>query len=148
MRVAKYRVWDKEENIYFEPIHRAYKGELLDLSISLSGELLRRSLQHCSEHESIFPGRYEVEQFTGFHDKNGKEIYDGDILSDWTETEEGKVQSFYTVFWGVKKGQWRLDESLKQNRRHHWPLWSELKNCDFEITGNIHENPELLTRNS
>lgn len=61
-RKIKFRIWDNEEKKFFTPIYEAYKGNLLDISISLSGELLRRSLEHCSEHESKFPDRYRINQ--------------------------------------------------------------------------------------
>jgi uncharacterized phage protein (TIGR01671 family) len=69
-------------------------------------------------------------QFTGLTDKNGKEIYEGDI------TDEGEV-IFHTEYLGFfVKTEW-AEQEFK-------PLY------DFaflEIIGNIYENPELLKDN-
>ena len=83
-------------------------------------------------------------QFTGLQDKNGKEIYEGDVLSDYTETDEGLIQSKYPVYWGEKEGQWVVDQSYNKDRTCPATLAWELEMFEYEITGNIHETPELL----
>lgn len=79
--------------------------------------------------------------------KNGKEIFEGDIISDWTETDEGLLQSKMQVFWNAPTGSWHLDNSFNQDLTESSELWLELNEFEYEITGNIYENPELLTNN-
>ncbi len=68
-----------------------------------------------------------IMQFTGLYDKNGKEIYEGDILSNDFDPR-GVVVFIDNGFWLVRS-----------NGDRHMP------NLEYrEIIGNIHENPELL----
>lgn len=74
--------------------------------------------------------RYELMQYTGLKDKNGKEIYDGDIVKHNCGRKSAEV------FMDVEKGQWRI----KSNNECFYIL----ANISCEIIGNIYENPELL----
>ncbi len=86
-----------------------------------------------------------IEQYTGFRDRNGKEIYEGDILSDYVDTDEGLIKSFRQVFWDQKRGMWRLDGSFDQDKSTSDQLCYELTLFRYEVSGNIHEHSDLLT---
>jgi len=132
MRTIKFRVWDKEEKVFFKPIYEAYKGHLLDLSIGLGGDILRRTLSMPAEHESNFPDKYELQQFTGLKDKNGVDIYEDSIFNCNGVNYVLKYKTLggaYTVH--------NVKDDSDERFLHHC-------NHQIEIIGNILENPELL----
>ena len=72
------------------------------------------------------------------------EIYAGDIIGDWTDVDGKMEQSKQTVYFDEMLGGWMLDNSLKQDRSLCYSLHSELQDFEYEIIGNIYENPDLL----
>ena len=75
------------------------------------------------EAQDIARNELKIMQYTGLTDKNGKEIYEGDILS-----YSGEVAYEHAAYWGANTS-WLHDIVFE---------------IDEEIIGNIFENPELL----
>ena len=82
----------------------------------------------------------EVMQCTGFKDKKGFDIYEGDVLSDWNEVDGKQVQSKLQVYWCKSAGAWKLDSSFNQDKSSGDLLSDELSDFAYEITGNIYQN--------
>lgn len=80
-----------------------------------------------------------IMQSTGLVDKNGKEIFEGDILCD-----EGIEQESEFVYATVsyREGMWVCDQITDELCGYGGAL-NEFNN-DYSIIGNIYENPELL----
>ena len=79
-----------------------------------------------------------VGQFTSLTDKNGKKIFEGDIvLFSWAE-DKNKVP-FYIEF---VQGEFRA--TPKEITENVWSIRIAGYTSDFEVIGNIHDNPELL----
>ena len=77
-------------------------------------------------------------QSTGLKDKNGKEIFEGDILSIETDEENVKVE----VSWDDKHALF-VFESKKYDERESLGELFEDNTYPFKIIGNIYANPEL-----
>ena len=119
MREIKFRAWDKEERVMY-----GFDFDMVE--------------------DSIFPANskhfedYEIMQYTGLKDKNGKEIYEGDILGYWGEASwevgfiDGEFCTIYhniSVPFRVDQKAFRLSKKLAISKK---------------VIGNIWENKDLL----
>lgn len=110
----------------------------------LSGEK-----RHCISSQGVaFPvDPATVGQFTGLLDKNGVEIYEGDVLQMWledsVEPDGGLRHRMYVVF-TAEKGfvLWGERMTLEDTE----PLYVMLQWKDCEVIGNIHDNKELIEK--
>ena len=116
-------------------------GFLIDASDPNTGIYEQETLQGKTVIVSInngcaYPIGFDtVGQCTGLTDKNGKLIFEGDILQDFSG-----LYRLAQVVWHEKNLAWGVFTLGERN----YPLCAE-NNC--EIIGNIHDNPELLGGN-
>lgn len=98
-------------------------------------------------HAEMSPDDYKIMQSTGLKDKNGVEIFEGDVvrytwdmLSNVNATEKGKKVRISKVFWSDWRALWAVGEKCCNN-----DLFRYVRNGNtVEVIGNIYENPELL----
>lgn len=79
-------------------------------------------------------------QFTGLLEKNGNEIYEGDILSfsfPLTKGKKNPIIHYHQVMWNSKHGAWWMKRGNTETQ-----LGSHV--FDHMIVGDIYQNPELL----
>lgn len=121
MREIKFRAWNK-----------------------VTKEMYNDAINNCKDSFDLVlkhPQIYKVMQYTGLKDKNGKEIYEGDILdcSYINPMSQEKIKRYFEVVYGHGLFAAKLTG--------HSPAGDTLlyfKNSDGEVIGNIYENPELL----
>lgn len=99
----------------------------------------------CGEFESIGYGitflrgadKIELMQSTGLKDKNGEEIFEGDVIRQ-VRTQPTTENETITGVVTILEGAWLIMNDCEQLASY---LWSETD--ENEIIGNIYENPEL-----
>lgn len=94
--------------------------------------------------DPVIPGGIDIDentigQYTGIDDKNGKEIYEGDIV--YCQTKYGKAKAIIKFIDGKFVAYW--DSILTHPQNGHCIACYEI-NKRFEVIGNIYEDIELL----
>lgn len=86
-----------------------------------------------------------VGQFTGLLDCNGKEIYEGDIIT--LTGRYPRVVLWDKMSWALMPTEHYHDEVFwVMNLQHPGLDWWEEYEDEFEVIGNIHDNPELTDK--
>ena len=101
--------------------------------------------REAHELRSFRPTEMERWQSAGLTDKNGTEIYEGDIVYrhvHWNECKH-RDHTNYDKQKGCNDRGDEYEEVKFENGTFHWfPYWVQAD--DWEVIGNIHENPNLL----
>jgi uncharacterized phage protein (TIGR01671 family) len=112
MREIKFRAWDGEQMRTSFVVHNTNGYAMLE----------------NADDRLEFRQEWKVMQYTGLKDKNGKEIYEGDVLQKEKYESTRRIIERIPVEW------------------HEWGKWTiaDLKTENFEVIGNIYQNPDLL----
>lgn len=136
MRELKFRGYLKKDNKMFPICDLNFNGvDPGAVGISSCGRLDCGLCEDYYEHADV-----EVMQYTGLIDKNGREIYEGDILTCHHDSP-GKV-FYHDGGFKLSSDQCPLD---LENANSYDSLYEDLIiDNNLAVIGNIHENPELL----
>ena len=119
-RIIKFRAWARDDNPFKKGLMSYNVYPMLNNEIYIDGDI-------------YYVDKFiELMQFTGLHDKNGKEIYEGDIILNPLYEEPYIVE---------------YSENLAG-----YVGWGDDRACgcylitdeDIEVIGNVFENPELI----
>ena len=131
-REIKFRAWDKVNNKMMFPSTIGF-GNVNNRVVVMASLEIDENTMALNNDGLRFKDDFELMQYTGLKDKNGKEVYEGDILK--SDLDEVMID---TVEWdadGVSFHLKNVSTGFSQLRIEDW---------EWEVIGNIYENPELL----
>ena len=128
-REIKFRIWDKRENSFYPELYLRH----YNVAVSWDGGTI---YQNFISGDREVGNEVIVQQYTGLKDKNGKEIYEGDIVK---ATSDQYINENFV-------GKVIFDEGCFLtwiNKNDIRGIWGE---DDIEVIGNIFENKDLLEK--
>lgn len=134
-RDIKFRVWHKQNKVMM----------WLKQIVWFPDSEERITAFPFDQREKNFTGslcHLEMMEYTGINDKNGREIFEGDIVFDGFVH---KVVVQHQGSWQLKRDYSGLDDGEPYTGTFYTPLWMWIEKINtIEVVGNIYENPELL----
>ena len=139
MRMIDFRAWDKKKSEILDVMDIDFSGNKVGVC-NVPKRLFKDGRLHTIHSIERDWSEVELMQYTGLKDKNGVEIYEGDILKDEQTERLWKIsfrnhahglyfESYYPTF----DNAFTRDFNSNKWAGNYW-----------EVIGNIYENPELL----
>lgn len=135
MREIKFRAWLKED----KKMENVKTMDFTDKTIRClkKNEFINAYLLRRVSFDDV-----ELMQYTGLRDKNGKEIYEGDIIK-YKFPYDKRIKHISPV----KFLETEASFGIKDRYGNEIPLYTISANNYFEVIGNIYENKNLLEEN-
>ena len=140
MRMIDFRAWDKKESEILDVMDIDFSGNKVGVC-NVPKRLFKDGRLHTIHSIERNWNEVELMQYTGLKDKNGMEIYEGDIL-EVEKNEDGTYKgtingkTFFDRFQGYSS-KIKVEGMHDIDTLRYW-------NNRVRIIGNIYENPELL----
>jgi uncharacterized phage protein (TIGR01671 family) len=136
MRTIKFRAWDIHKKCFI-PVG---VWALINHTDFDAFGIMISDWEDYIDGEFFYSDSQILEQFTGLHDKNGVEIYEGDVVVYPSQDCNGTPykDTYEVIFYAP-------EFKLSTIKSHIWKKGAKIHlNDTVEIIGNIHQNPELL----
>ena len=118
MREIRFRIWSPIED---QMVYSDLKRDEMNLTTAVA-------------YHNTHPEKGHLMQFTGLRDKNGKDVYEGDVVK-WTSTFDGASGDTH-----IDKMEWQEGYACFMLM----PWAHEPHAAEMEVIGNVHAHPELL----
>jgi uncharacterized phage protein (TIGR01671 family) len=140
MRIIKYRAWNPERKSMYYDVQNWYDS----------------APEYYGGFATALNGHYEVMEFIGIKDRDGKEIYEGDIVrTHGLKLPKDKETRKVAKKIGMKDRDMKIDKlvwevrlvggAFRLLRPNPWAYdIGRLSEMQLEVLGNIYQNPELL----
>lgn len=132
--IPRYRAWDKIHKVMYEA------DDIMSIDFGKSEISVKTLFFERTNYYNF--NDIVLMQSTGLTDKNGKEIFEGDVVTDGHTTGDIKNHATYGFYMVDDNGveRWFSDAATIEDFEEDAKTASEI----LEIIGNIWENPELL----
>lgn len=133
MRTIKFRAWDTENKKF---IWTGFENFVTESHEDKPQEIRKGNFILNADYSGM-DNRVIFQQFTGLHDKNGKEIYEGDICKthDWIKQPNGLQ---------ILSDKYKIYKNVVISYNEKPPFVGYVIHDWYEVIGNIYENPELV----
>lgn len=122
MKDIKFRAWDKENKEWISDTDSFFNGMFFNRKIGSVGI-------------DFWSTKFELMQYTGLKDKNGKEIFEGDIVKEEQYMSNDLISE-------VRFYEGRFDSLVRVKEGYN--CIDQYSPESFEVIGNIHEHSHLL----
>lgn len=136
-REIKFRAWNKKDKVMVD---------VAAMNFGPSG--LWSLIEDADDAELQLEDNYELMQYTGLKDKNGREIYEGDIVSFgsvWNNSDNEDIdEEFHIGVVEYDPNYAVYNVNCEESGERHFMFMDVVNYDGFGVIGNIFENPELL----
>lgn len=125
-REIKFRLWCFETNSFYTD----------GFSVDMDGW----SWHDDNDKSHRLGTNYSLQQYTGLKDKNGVEIYEGDVVRifNWNWCGEQQLIGTSTIVFDTDNGCWQTEDLIVEDQNDFY------RKANFEVIGNIYQNTDLL----
>lgn len=137
MREIKFRAWDKDD---------LSMHNVENLGIMGNTSIYGRKSNGSIERRWVHSDKLDIMQYIGKPDKNGKDIYEKDIVRQFADCDErgNDLYFMYLVHWNNEEMRFEGIEITNKGIVDYSETYCGSDLEDLEVIGNMYENPELI----